>query len=336
MIFLPANARLSIDNFISGKFYQNVPKWTLDALKLLISIVYIYAGIAKINSDWLFRAMPLKIWLPSKYDLPLIGDSLLQSEFIHYLMSWGGMCYDLLIPFLLLNKRTRGFGFLLVVFFHAFTKVLFPIGMFPYIMIASALVFFDANFHKKVVDWVIKFFEIFKIKTSSLIKKAYSSQPFHYKYPKFTLLIVSVFLLFQMLIPFRYFLYPGELFWHEQGYRFSWRVMLIEKMGYTTFKVTNSATGGFFYVENQDFLTPFQEKQMSFQPDFILEYAHHLGSHFKEMGHQNVEVYAESYVSLNGRRSTRFIDQKIDLLTQKRSLRNYAWILPFNDEINGF
>ena len=336
MIFLPANARLSIDNFISGKFYQNVPKWTLDALKLLISIVYIYAGIAKINSDWLFRAMPLKIWLPSKYDLPLIGDSLLQSEFIHYLMSWGGMCYDLLIPFLLLNKRTRGFGFLLVVFFHAFTKVLFPIGMFPYIMIASALVFFDANFHKKVVDWVIKFFEIFKIKTSSLIKKAYSSQPFHYKYPKFTLLIVSVFLLFQMLIPFRYFLYPGELFWHEQGYRFSWRVMLIEKMGYTTFKVTNSATGGFFYVNNQDFLTPFQEKQMSFQPDFILEYAHHLGSHFKEMGHQNVEVYAESYVSLNGRRSTRFIDQKIDLLTQKRSLRNYAWILPFNDEINGF
>ena len=166
MIFLPANARLSIDNFKSGKFYQNVPKWTLDALKLLISIVYIYAGIAKINADWLFRAMPLKIWLPSKYDLPLIGDSLLQSEFIHYLMSWGGMCYDLLIPFLLLNKRTRGFGFLLVVFFHAFTKVLFPIGMFPYIMIASALVFFDANFHKKVVDWVIKFFEIFKIKTS--------------------------------------------------------------------------------------------------------------------------------------------------------------------------
>ena len=112
--------------------------------------------------------------------------------------------------------------------------------------------------------------------------------------------------------------------------------MLVEKMGYTVFKIKNSVTGSYFYVDNQDFLTPFQEKQMSFQPDFILEYAHHLGSHFGKMGHQNIEVYADSHVSLNGRRSARFINQEIDLLTQKRSLKNYSWILPFKDEINGF
>ena len=101
--------------------------------------------MAKINSDWLIEAMPLKIWLTSKYDLPIIGESLVHLDWFHYLMSWGGMIYDLSIPFLLLYSRTRLFAFVMVVFFHLFTVVLFPIGMFPYIMIFSALIFFSSN-----------------------------------------------------------------------------------------------------------------------------------------------------------------------------------------------
>ena len=55
------------------KTYKEVPVWTIDSIKLLLCIVYFYAGLAKLNSDWLFNAMPLNIWLPSKFDLPLIG-----------------------------------------------------------------------------------------------------------------------------------------------------------------------------------------------------------------------------------------------------------------------
>ena len=55
--------------------------------------------------------------------------------------------------------------------------------------------------------------------------------------------------------------------------------MLMEKRGYH-FKIEDSVTKN-FSVNNQDFLTPFQEKQMSFQPDFILEYAHFLGTILK-------------------------------------------------------
>ena len=74
----------------------------------------------------------------------------------------------------------------------------------------------------------------------------------------------------------------------------------MEKMGISTFKIVDKETGDFFYVDNTDFLTPFQEKQMSSQPDFILEYAHYLGNHFKSQGHKNVQVFVESYVALNG------------------------------------
>jgi hypothetical protein len=42
--------------------------------KLLLAIV-LYSGLAKLNSDWLIEAMPLKIWLPNN-NLPLIGSLL--------------------------------------------------------------------------------------------------------------------------------------------------------------------------------------------------------------------------------------------------------------------
>jgi hypothetical protein len=92
-------------------------------------------------------------------------------------------------------------------------------------------------------------------------------------------------------------------------------------------------SGKYFSVNNTDFLTSFQEKQMSYQPDFILEYAHFLGDHFTKQGHKNVGVFAESYVALNGRLSTQFIDKKVDLYQQKASFKHKDWVVPFQSEI---
>ncbi len=325
LIFLPANARFSVDAFLSKRGYNLVPKWTIDSIKLLLGIVYMYAGLAKLNSDWLFRAMPLKIWLPSKYDLPIIGNTLMQQNWFHYAMSWSGIIYDLFIPFLLLNKKTRSLAFILVVIFHVFTRILFPIGMFPYIMIVATLIFFDARVHEKIILYIKKGFQLSRNSISN-------TKVYRYKntlIPK----IVVVFFMFQLLFPWRYLMYPGELFWTEEGYRFSWRVMLMEKAGYANFKIMNGKTKEFFYVDNTDFLTSFQEKQMSFQPDFILEYAHYLGNHFTKQGHQNIEVYADCFVALNGRLSKRYIDSTVDLYKQKESFKHKNWILPFRDEI---
>ena len=331
MIFLPANAYFSVDNLIRKKTFTAIPKWTIDSIKLLVGIVYIYAGLAKINSDWLFKAMPLKIWLPSKYDLPFIGNSFMQQEWFHYAMSWSGMIYDLIIPFLLITKRTRWFAFGLVVFFHVFTRVLFPIGMFPYIMIVTALIFFDADFHLRILDGFKRILKFFRVQSAQL-----KAQSYDYKKQTLVLPIITLFFVFQITFPFRHLLYPNELFWTEEGYRFSWRVMLMEKRGNTTFKIVDAETGRGFLVDNSDFLTSFQEKQMSFQPDFILEYAHYLGDHFRSQGHKNVQVFADSYVALNGRLSQPYIDRTIDLYKEKESFRPKNWILPFHDEIKGF
>lgn len=330
LIFLPAHRYFSLDawrNQFTASY--TVPRWTILSLKLMLAIVYFYAGLAKLNSDWLVKAMPLKIWLPSKYDIPLLGD-LLQQEWVHYAFSYSGAGYDLLIPFLLFYKRTRWIAFGLVVVFHVLTRVLFPIGIFPYVMIVSALIFFDASVHHKILAVISRIFKISKSKIDTLAedsKRQIISKMSH--------VIITVFLGIQLLLPWRYLAYPGELFWTEEGYRFSWRVMLMEKAGYAQFTVKDAVSGKQFAVDNSDFLTPFQEKQMSTQPDFIVEYAHFLGNHFKAQGHQNISVFVESYVALNGRLSQPYVNPTVDLMQVENGFAPKDWLLPFNDEIKG-
>lgn len=331
MIFLPAQAYFSLDALRKPRLaFQEVPKWTIDVLKLLLAIVYFYAGLAKLNSDWLLSAMPLKIWLPSKYDIPLLG-GLLQKEWAHYAFSWSGALYDLLIPFLLFYKPTRVPAFAAVVVFHVLTRVLFPIGMFPYIMIVSALIFFDSQVHKRILDLLARAFRFSAAQFNNgrmLVTSPSTSN-------KVKLYGLGLFFALQLLLPFRHLLYKGELFWSEEGYRFSWRVMLMEKAGYASFKIVDKVSGKRFYVDNSDFLTAFQEKQMATQPDFILEYAHYLKQHFEAQGHENLQVFVESYVALNGRRSRLYIDPAVDLTQFNESFKQKIWILPFNDEIKG-
>ncbi len=325
MIFLPAAVYFSVDAYRDrDKAYQYIPRWSVDAIKLLLGIVYFYAGLAKLQPDWLVRAMPLKIWLPSKYNIPLLGD-LMNENWIHYAFSWGGAAYDLFIPFLLLNKRTRSFAFVMVVIFHVLTRVLFPIGMFPYIMIVSAIIFFDPKVHNKVFRWISRLFNINKEQFDNKRTLSYHNTGI----VKMKNAVIIAFFALQILIPFRFLMYPGHLFWTEQGFRFSWRVMLMEKAGYANFKIVDGETGNRFYVDNTDFLTAQQEKMMSTQPDMILEYAHFLGEKFEKDGHQNIEVYVESYAALNGRSSMPFINPEVDLMKEKEGFRHKDWILEY-------
>ncbi|OCB78399.1 deoxyribonuclease HsdR [Flavobacterium crassostreae] len=332
LLFLPANCYFSVDAYRDPKLrYAKIPSWNIGLLQTILAIVYFYAGLAKLNSDWLFNAMPLKIWLPHHSNIPIIGP-LLNENWVHYAFSWTGAVYDLTIVFLLRYKPTRLFGFILVIVFHVLTKILFPIGVFPYVMIVSTLLFFDADFHKKILQFLSKTYSgSLVVFENQKIKK-----PSNTAFYKTKVAVLSSFIVLQLLFPFRYLAYPGELFWTEEGFRFSWRVMLMEKAGYATFIVKDAVTQKQIVVTNSHFLTPFQEKQMAFQPDFILEYAHYLHDYYQQQGVTNPEVYVESYVALNGRLSQKYIDPKINLAQENENFKHKTWILPFKDTIKGF
>jgi hypothetical protein len=329
MTLLPAHVYFSVDAWRNKKIASDkIPQWSFDSLKLFVCMVYFLAGLAKVNSDWLLHAQPLRIWLPAKNDLPLLGP-LFNHLWVAYAFSWVGCLYDLSIPFLLLSRRTRIIGYSAVVVFHVLTAILFPIGMFPYIMMATALIFFSANFHQSILS---------KIGGWLNCQRHFLKPERQYSYPRLLSRVlpvaVAIFLLIQVVMPFRYVFYPGELFWTEEGYRFSWRVMLMEKAGYAQF-IVKGAGGKQIVVDNREFLSPLQEKMMSTQPDMILDYAHLLRDHYAAAGFLSPEVYVDSYVALNGRLGKPLVNSSTDLSKEKESFNHKPWILSFENEIKG-
>lgn len=324
LIFLPANKYFSIDVRRDLSIQRTyVPAWTIGIIRLQLAMVYVFAGLAKLNHDWLIEALPMKIWLPAKSHLPIVGP-LMYKEWVAYLFSWFGAAYDLFIVFFLINKKTRPVAYFFVLIFHIATAIFFPgIGMFPYVMIVSSLVFFDAGVHQRILKWLGD-------RRGMVDVKIYSYTPVFRRY---LLILLGIYFLLQVLLPVRFLFYPNNLFWSEEGYRFSWRVMLMEKSGNTFFYIKESATGRKFEVNNSEFLTPLQEKMMSTQPDMMVQYARHLRDVYSRRGIRSPEVYAEGYVALNGRPSKLYIDSTVNLAAQSIHIgwQHYTWILPFEE-----
>ena len=132
-------------------------------------------------------------------------------------------------------------------------------------------------------------------------------------------------MLLQLILPLRYLVYPEGLFWHEQGYRFSWRVMLIEKAGYAEFKIKDKE-GRVSWVNNCQYLTPQQEKMMATQPDMLLQFAHKLRDEYSSIGWENPQVFVDSWVTLNGRGSRRFVKSNINLAEINSNTPIFNWI----------
>ncbi|MCB8946435.1 MAG: HTTM domain-containing protein [Ardenticatenaceae bacterium] len=301
LIFLPLGAAWSVDGRLGWvPQRQTVPVWMVWLARAQLGLVYFFAGVAKINADWLLAAQPLTIWLHARTGTPFLG-VLFDQPWFPYFMSWAGMLFDLTIPFWLSWRKTRLVAYLAVIVFHGLTGLLFNIGMFPWIMIACTLVFFD---------WQIEVNEVVESRWE--------------RPSPWLRTLLTLFFLVQLLLPLRHWLYPGNVNWTEEGFRFAWRVMLVEKTGQVTFFVRDPASGAEWLVLPSDYLTLQQEKQMSFQPDMIVQFAHFLA----EQHSQPVEVRAEAYVSWNGRPSRLLLDPTVNLAAEPFSQVPKNYILP--------
>lgn len=317
LIFLPAHRKWSLDALRNPALCaETVPVWTINVLRLQLGIVYVFAGIAKLNPDWLLNAMPLTLWLRAKTDFPLIG-AWFDQRWVAYLFSWGGALYDLTIAFFLLWRKSRPVALLTVAVFHILTEMLFPIGMFPWIMIVASLIFLDERDYCAIAHAL-------RLRPPASTDDEASPA----KFPRVALILVPFFIV-QVLFPLRSALYPGDTLWSEEGFRFSWRVMLVEKVGSVTFFVRDPASGRQWTVNPNMYLTRVQEAQMSFQPDMILQFAHFLDEQFRQQGYADVEVRAEAYVTYNGRASRLLIDPMVDLSQEQNSLLHKSWILSY-------
>jgi vitamin K-dependent gamma-carboxylase len=293
-----------------------VPSWMLWLLRAQFGLVYLFGGVAKLNEDWLLRAQPLSLWLGRSSDVPVLGRLFVQPWAPH-LMSWAGAAFDLSIVPLLCFRRTRPFAFGAVLVFHLLTARLFPIGLFPYFMLAGSLLFLAPSWPRALLK-------------KRGVEPAAEPSPGRPGVSPWLAFGVAGFMALQLLLPLRHWLYPGELCWTEQGFRFSWNVMLMEKDAAVDFRVVEPHSGRVFHASPRDYFTPYQIAMMSPQPDMVLEAAQLVARDFRARGVKQPAVYADAFASLNGRPMQRLIDPHVDLAREADGLSNKTWILPMH------
>ena len=300
-----------------------VPRLSVTSIRLLLAVVYFYAGLAKLNPDWLFNAQPLAMWLPQHSSFPVLGPLFATRE-VAFLFSWAGAAFDLFAPFALFSDRIRPYFYPVLVTFHVLTWILFPIGVFPWVMIASTTVFFRDEWHVRVwrrlpwASWHVP-------EANGKLSEA--------TWSPFQRAMVWLFLGVQLVFPWRTVAYEGSMYWHESGYRFGWRVMLMEKAGWATYYIQNDQ-GEEREFPVGDFLTPNQEKMMATQPDLMLATAKHIQEIWNDAKGENVRVRAEVWASLNGRRSQLMIDPFVDLTALKNDWGQRTFVLPLDSVIH--
>jgi hypothetical protein len=337
LIFLPANKSFSVDALIWTKNKSDkAPLWSLWILRFQLEVVYIYAGIVKINADWL-QLEPLSSWLSYRADMPVVG-YLYTQDWAVAIAAYGVIILHIVGAPLLLWKRTRLVIFSIYACFHILNHFTFTIGIFPWLTLAATLVFFDPVWPKQFKNHVLK---LLKIKTNTGGAVAASpttktAQVINVKEWNRNLVfgLCTAWALFQILVPLRHTLYPGNVSWTEEGHRFAWQMKLRTKRGFADFAIFDPATQKTWYVSPEEYLTKKQARKMPTQPDMILQFAHFLEDKWiKEHKLDKVEIRVNNYVSLNGRELAPMINPTVDLTKIERSLSKADWILPLQEPL---
>jgi len=318
MCLMPANRDVSLDaKRVPALKSAKCPKWVILAFIVQTAIVYFYAGISKINADWLsgkFIAIQFSRLSHHHWFGEIYGNKVFQL-FICY----SGLFFDLFIVPLLLWKRTRYFAFTAFCLFHLFNSYSFRIGIFPYLSIATAVFFLDSRITNRL---------IFRKTVHPVQQNDPAVHSLSIRRKALLVLLCAHFIL-QMLLPVRSSLYPGNVFWTEEGYRMSWKMMLRAKYGWIHFKVVDEK-GSTSVINPADHFNKYHVSWIAICPDIVWQYAQRIKRDFAKNGNPGVKVYAIDSVVLNNAPPRLLIDTTVDLASVKWShSRHSAWILPF-------
>jgi hypothetical protein len=328
---LPAQRVFSVDARLRRRpVAAQVPVWSVWVLRAQFEVLFLYAGIVKLNSDWL-QLEPMAIWMERGARLPLIGPLMLE-PLVVAVATYGVIILHLVGAPLLLWRRTRLAVFLVYAAFHSINHFSFHIGIFPWLTLFGTLIFFEP-------DWPRRAWRVLSRRTPALQEVgegATAAMPAAVPATNRRLVMgmLAAWLAFQVLVPLRHLLYPGNVSWTEEGHRFAWQMMLREKSGFAEFTLTDPASGRVWHPDLLDYLTPRQIRKMATRPDMLLQFAHYLALlQEREYNLPGVEVRVMTAVSLNGRPPVAMLNPDRDLATVPRDLGPADWILPLTEPL---
>lgn len=325
MSLVPANRAFALDPLLARKYFarpeqpQTVARMHMWLLKGQTEIVLIYAGLVKINADWL-QLEPLRSWLIKRQGNVFFG-SIWQYDWIVAAGNYGIIALHILGAPLLLWKRTRLPIFLTYCAFHSTNHFVFDIGIFPWMTIAMSALFFPTDWPRRA------------LRLSSAVTSNW--QPLAPSWPaRAFAAFACVWLVSQALIPLRHYLYKGDVAWTYEGHRFAWRMKLIDRWSPGFIPVVYIPEQNLLLVPpSRSLLTRNQMEQVATRPRTAQKFAQQLGEHVGKLKNaKDVRVHLYYPVGYNNREATLLIDPTVNLVNAPTSQIPAPWIITHNDK----
>ena len=320
VVVLPLSRTWSLDAR-AGRVRSSpwVPAAVVWMLRAQLAVVYLMAGLGKLNPDWLGRGEPLGTWLAARTDLPVVGPWLDDP--------WVGHRHELG------RRRVRPDDRRLAAVAAQPAVRLRRGGRVPRRHVEAVrdrgVPVGDDRRDPRVLPARLAA----RAPAPAGAPTSWSRRPVPApgagsRRGRWIVAGLAAWAFVELAIPLRHLAYAGDVRWTEEGYYGSFRVMLTEKTGSLAFRVTDPATGETWTVEPGIVLTSWQANQAAARADLTLAAAHLVAEHFERRGIDDVEVRADSFVSFNGRRRQRMIDPAVDLAGLSRRAPAAEYVLP--------
>lgn len=315
-----------------GTGISYIPYWLLFLLQFHIAQVYFYGGLVKLNPDWLIQMEPMKTLLEQSVKSAVIP-AINRSTAALYILTYGGVLFDLSIAFLLWNSKTRKLAFMACIAFNLFNFLLFnfgaggDIGIFPFFMIGACVLFANPAWVRQMINgWFPA-----KQKGNTKNKKQHLVPDFS-KTPNIVLSCLIIYCVFHLLFPFRHLMFSGNPSWTGKASKFAWRMKAHTKNADVRFYFALQPTDSLRLVQEGLVINPMQIQQLYEDPNTILQFAKFLGNDLKKAGYPNAVIKGVVNVSMNGRQPQPLIDSTLNLLILKHNKwDNENWVLPLKE-----
>ncbi|MGB7328803.1 MAG: HTTM domain-containing protein [Rubripirellula sp.] len=318
LMLLPVAGQWSVDRKLRiERPRETCWRWQIWLVRFQLGLPYAFGAIAKLNGDW-FRGQPAQLILRNQdagagrtwADVPGMVE----------MFVYGGFGYDLMVVPMLLWRPTRWVAVLLSIGFHLTNAMTLTIGVFPWFMLATLVVFFPPETLRRRLRLFLG-----SDSRNPTLDTSQTALPVS-QVTRFAIGAAIVYVVIHCLLPIRPALFPGDSNWNERGHRFAWRMMLRNKQALTHYLVVDRNSDDFLFVPSTIVLTGYQSQRADHHPELIRQTAVAISEAAAELGVPENRVYALALVSLNGRRPKPMVDPNVDLTAVQRGWWRDEWV----------
>jgi vitamin K-dependent gamma-carboxylase len=339
MCFVPAHRAWSLDAWLMPKALKPAPLRAMHLwlLKGQTEIVLIFAGLVKINADWL-QLEPLRSWLLTRHDETFL-EPLWQTDFGMAAAAYGVIVLHVLGAPLLLWKRTRLAVAIVYVAFHLSNHFTFEIGIFPWMTIGMTMLFFDPDWPRR---WLARLPGRLgrtgaAPDAADVADAAASGANGPASTPRWTnafLALSGLWLLSQVLIPLRHYAYEGSVAWTYEGHQFAWRMKLVDRWSPGLIAVAYAPERQVLLVPPlRQMMTRRQYSNVTTRPPMTRQLGPQLAEKVRtRLGVREVKVHVYMPVGYNNREAIPLINPRFDLSRGAPDARQGDWLIRHNDK----